>query len=211
MRTGRPRTGVTIACAHCGKDVYRHPSTVGRTMCSRTCKDAAKMAKRVNEAEGTAKCAKCGEWKQIEEFVKGTGGRPHSYCKPCSSNWFAQRRGTDPEVRKPYRAAFRLTDEQRKQQRLDASRRNHLRRRGAGKPPHKFDLARMLCLQDAKCAYCRKLLTEYHIDHKTPVSRGGTNDIENLQMTCPKCNMQKGAMNHEEFLTCKRRKVTNWK
>jgi len=82
------------------------------------------------------------------------------------------------------------------------------KRRAAGQFPHKFDIGRMLCSQDARCAYCRELLSgTYHIDHKTPVARGGTNDIENLHITCPRCNLRKGVMTHEEFLVSKRRRV----
>lgn len=202
-----PKSGSTIPCGCCGKDVYS-PLARPRKFCGLACRSAAVQSKRIKDGE--ARCAKCRTWKPISDFVKGRRGLPHSYCKVCSSDWFAARRGADEETRTPYRPAYKLTDEQKKSNKREANRRQHMVRRGAGKAPHKFDLGKMLCIQDAKCVYCRKLLTEYHIDHKMPVSRGGTNDIENLQMTCPKCNMRKGAMTHEEFLASKKRKVTNW-
>lgn len=207
---GRPRAGKMVACVQCGKEVYRHPSTVNRTLCSHSCRDAATKAKRVKD--GAARCAKCREWKPIANFVKGVGGRPHSYCKPCSAAWFAARRGVAPEDRKRYRPAFKLTDEQRRQNKRDSNRRQHMARRAAGKKPDKLDIGKILCLQDMRCAYCGQAISDsYHIDHKDPVSRGGTNDPSNLQATCPKCNMAKGAMTDEEFLTCKRRPVVDWK
>lgn len=73
------------------------------------------------------------------------------------------------------------------------------RERAAGPTPHRFDISRMFCEQDARCVYCRQMLHKYHIDHKLPVSRGGTNDIANLQLLCPRCNMRKSRMTHEEF------------
>src|SRR6266487_856548 len=46
--------------------------------------------------------------------------------------------------------------------------------------------------QHDKCYYCHKKLTEYHIEHSVPLSRGGTNDISNLVVACPTCNLKKG-------------------
>jgi 5-methylcytosine-specific restriction endonuclease McrA len=44
------------------------------------------------------------------------------------------------------------------------------------------------------------LSDQFHIDHKTPISRGGSNDIGNLQILCPTCNMKKGAKTHDEYM-----------
>lgn len=49
------------------------------------------------------------------------------------------------------------------------------------------------------CVYCGR---DYNIqvDHKIPVSRGGTNDEWNLQPACGQCNASKGAKTHDEYL-----------
>jgi 5-methylcytosine-specific restriction endonuclease McrA len=175
------------------------------------CRDTAAKSKRVNESEGTARCSKCRAWKPIDEFVKGVLGRPHSHCKPCNSEWFAERRGTDPEKRKLYRPAYKLTEEQKRENKRAMNHMQHQARRAAGPKPHKTDIQSMMCRQDARCAYCRELLSgTFHIDHKMPVSRGGGNDLENLHITCARCNMIKGAMTHEEFLASKKRRVAKW-
>lgn len=101
----------------------------------------------------------------------------------------------------------RMREYGRKRRKLKAAyiaMHNRLRRnreRAGGPLPHPYEIGQMLCAQDARCAYCRVLLSgPYHIDHKMPVSRGGLNGIENLQVTCPTCNMSKGARTHEEFI-----------
>lgn len=55
--------------------------------------------------------------------------------------------------------------------------------------------------QKGRCSYCgRTHRTRYlEIDHKHPVSRGGGNEIGNLQLLCTPCNMRKGIQTDEEF------------
>lgn len=71
-------------------------------------------------------------------------------------------------------------------------------------------VARLLESQGRACGYCGAEIPPYHLDHKLPVCRGGTNAPENLHLTCPRCNMRKAAMTHDEFLVCKRRRVHKW-
>lgn len=40
---------------------------------------------------------------------------------------------------------------------------------------------------------------ELTLEHLTPVSRGGTWHVENLGISCKKCNTFKGTRTHEEF------------
>ena len=62
------------------------------------------------------------------------------------------------------------------------------------------DVTRIRKMQNGKCAYCRKKLgNAYHIDHITPISKGGTNDAKNIQITCPSCNLRKSAKDATDF------------
>ena len=70
------------------------------------------------------------------------------------------------------------------------------------------DLNTLFEQQEGFCFYCGDLLyssfdMEIHVDHKTPISRGGTNDLSNLALTCGACNLSKGAKTEEEFLCVK--------
>ena len=78
--------------------------------------------------------------------------------------------------------------------------RNALRKGGNGtyKPS---DIATIYDAQEGRCYYCDEVLDQtYHVDHKQPTSRGGSNWPENLCVTCPTCNMRKHAQTEAEFV-----------
>lgn len=65
------------------------------------------------------------------------------------------------------------------------------------------DILTALERQGYRCAapHCRAdVLRNYDCDHIIPLSRGGTNGPENLQILCPTCNRQKGPRTMEEWL-----------
>ena len=52
-----------------------------------------------------------------------------------------------------------------------------------------------------RCVYCDTDLKSVtaHIDHRIPLDDGGTQNIDNLQATCPKCNRRKKAYSPNKF------------
>lgn len=54
------------------------------------------------------------------------------------------------------------------------------------------DIEALYEIQNKRCAGCSKLLRgNYDIDHVMPVSRGGSNSADNLQLLCGHCNRSK--------------------
>lgn len=56
--------------------------------------------------------------------------------------------------------------------------------------------------QKGMCCYCGQyvVLSEATIDHIVPLSKGGKNDVSNLQCTCQKCNSLKASWDEGDFL-----------
>ena len=50
---------------------------------------------------------------------------------------------------------------------------------------------------EGKCAYCGRL-GPLEVDHRTPLSRGGTNSIDNVLPACGNCNRKKGQLTEPE-------------
>lgn len=52
-----------------------------------------------------------------------------------------------------------------------------------------------------KCTYCGIRVTDsnHHIDHKTALARGGSNELRNLTLSCQSCNLSKGTLSAREF------------
>ena len=54
-----------------------------------------------------------------------------------------------------------------------------------------------------KCVYCNAENVPLEIEHIIPKSKGGTNRVSNLALSCVKCNQKKGNKTLEEFLKTK--------
>jgi 5-methylcytosine-specific restriction endonuclease McrA len=64
------------------------------------------------------------------------------------------------------------------------------------------NLRRIVIERDGlRCVYCGVdlLKSEIHLDHVLAESRGGPTSVDNLQVTCGKCNLEKGILTESEF------------
>lgn len=54
---------------------------------------------------------------------------------------------------------------------------------------------------EIQCYYCAIGLVpeDIHIEHKTPIARGGTNNRSNLALSCQRCNLSKGRKTEAEY------------
>ena len=55
--------------------------------------------------------------------------------------------------------------------------------------------------KDVKCQCCKSEITYdyFHVSHKISLAKGGTNDLNNLDVVCPTCNLDMGTMSIEQY------------
>jgi 5-methylcytosine-specific restriction endonuclease McrA len=64
------------------------------------------------------------------------------------------------------------------------------------------DIRRLLWFQGGRCHYCgRALGKKFHVEHMTPLVRGGAHARENVCLACAECNRRKHTKTADEFLT----------
>jgi len=126
-------------------------------------------------------------WRQGNKARKSAAG----------ARWHILNREKSNSIRKAWR--LRNPGQSRKS---NAARRSRIA--GVGGSYSTLEIAHLLTLQKCKCIVCKASLKEsYHIDHVTPISRGGVNSIENLQLLCPPCNLNKHAKDPIVFMQSK--------
>ncbi len=77
------------------------------------------------------------------------------------------------------------------------------KRRGAEGSFTTEDIKNLYATQGARCYYCSISIEEgYHIEHMAPISKGGSNWIDNICLACVQCNLSKHDKTAEEFLAC---------
>lgn len=77
----------------------------------------------------------------------------------------------------------------------------HKRRRSqAGERLRIRDVRAMYAEQHGECFYCDAGLgRKFHVEHKTPLIRGGSHSRDNICLSCSTCNLRKGTKTAAEF------------
>lgn len=206
------RNGAYRPCKECGEPYYAPLSEVisgKRRFCSRSCQlQAAQESRWQRHAFRTnafgKECRRCGVTKPIEQF-RTLGPRSwYHLCSPCERIDERERREKDPVGRYSSARRYRTSRKGRLNTRRKASVRRARLREADGAYTTK-DLVRIWHRQRGECARCHVRIgnrpsdTEYHIDHVTPIARGGSNYEKNIQLLCAPCNWQKGNKTPAEY------------
>lgn len=108
-------------------------------------------------------------------------------------------RAENPDRFREYNRKYRL---EKPHIHRNANRNRKARIRGSVGSHTPEDVAEILRRQKYRCAECSasvRKATERHVDHIMPLSRGGSNGKENLQILCPPCNLRKAAKHPLDF------------
>ena len=96
--------------------------------------------------------------------------------------------------------AKRYRQERPEVKRLSEAKRRAAARASVGQFTFR-DVKALYTSQLGECVYCSTDLSDtFEIDHVVPLSRGGSNEPENIQLLCQRCNRMKHAKTHNEFL-----------
>lgn len=157
--------------------------------------------KHVSAPPGFKTCAKCGETKPATTEFFGRdkaildGLKPG--CKACQKAYRAANAERDA-------AYYATSDKEQRRENARVWRANHpeelrtitarrrARKRNAEGSHTAADIERQYKNQKGRCYYCSAQVgKDYHADHVIPLSRGGSNGIENIVIACQHCNVVK--------------------
>ena len=172
--------------------------------CRRKKRNPAAVEREQLRSNGLKKCPVCQQIKPLSEFYEktippGSNMSPVSgLCKLCLLKRKQKyRAANNDEVNRRNRDWLKRN----KKRRRAIVERYRARKQNADGNFDESDIENLWHMQNGRCQYCCiKLKADYHVDHIIPLSRGGSNYPDNLQLLCTSCNCSKRDKTHEEFL-----------
>ena len=171
--------------------------------------------KYVNSEKGRATCAKANaRWRAANpDRVKAWKKRSYDRNRVVMLTRKRERYARERDIRNVKRRAYYACHRERF---LAAWRADYIanpakykhkaklmkaKRKGAVGTFTQADVDSIYQNQNGRCLYCGvDLHGAYHIEHRIPIIRGGTNWPGNIACSCATCNMQKGRMTDAEFV-----------
>lgn len=164
------------------------------------CSAGHRNRKKARDAAKEKVCKRVARPLRPKAVAIAAGGEFYSTGKPCSRGHEAHRRvsdgmcilcvgmaATDWARRHPERARAAVI-------------RRRARIKGASGSHTPEQLLALLSSQAGKCIYCRSAMGQkWTVDHINAISKGGSNDIANIQLLCLSCNQHKSAKNPLDF------------
>ncbi len=148
--------------------------------------------------------------KKFKEYIKRYRSQEAMIKKEkeSSAKWKEKNKTHVAEYRKKYyeknKEKLRMNKKQYIRNNAELYRKYAQERRcrllGAGGSYSLKDISEMMERQGYKCVYCEKeIKNNYSIDHIIPLSKGGSNYKQNIQLTCRSCNSRKKDKCPEKF------------
>jgi 5-methylcytosine-specific restriction endonuclease McrA len=198
---------VMISCKRCGKGFNVKPNqATKRVYCSMECMKIAYTNEPLKKI-----CEVCNEPFEVPGYNSRKNAR---FCsKKCmgegmsKENHWNYKHGQRwlPEDQKNYREKYYRENKEKAHQRAFL---NKARQRSGKqvKGSHTFEeWQELIKKHDFKCYYCKERMAKedsplkWTRDHIIPLSRGGSDDINNIVPSCKSCNSSKGDKTLEEW------------
>ncbi len=185
----------------------RVPSGKGGTTC-RICTQARQRAWR--EAHADAERARTAA--RLKVWQKENREKTHAYNRKC---YLAHReprleaaraKRRSPQggaIREWYRNYVKTPAAKAWQRNNQQARRTRKLQNGVGEPlPLRKFYLWVQVAEAIPCAYCSADTPPgaRHVDHATPLARGGAHAVGNLRVACPPCNWRKQTQTEAEFM-----------
>jgi 5-methylcytosine-specific restriction endonuclease McrA len=113
-----------------------------------------------------------------------------------------ERYDADPERKLELNRRWKEENPERRKLLYKAQRSRRRNRMMASEEQHTAsDIALQYRSQRGRCWWCGKQVGDtYHVDHRIPLARGGSNGPGNICIACPHCNSQKKAKLPHEWI-----------
>lgn len=199
-------------CDRCAKIAQRKQSNAARQRNILEVRKRGAERKRIARQKDPEKCRAANlKWREKhreearEKAKKWREDHPEAE-RQSKSNYYYKNWGKLKEQRAHNSDLLRERSRQYDKQHPDKMRarvkRRRARRLGAI-GSHTVEQFYQLCSRlDWCCSYCNSKLDNRTVteDHIIPLSKGGSDDIENIAPACRYCNTQKGARTYEEYM-----------